>query len=103
MTCGSSTTLLNAAAIASGSSTGAVSPAPSSTSGIAERSDAIYSVLMMQNDFIAPNINVTELDEGAKGFDIVLEKRDAKLNTVMSNSFGFGGVNACLIFKKWDT
>mgnify|MGYP002652448336 CR=1 FL=1 len=63
--------------------------------------EAIYCMLMMQNDFIAPNINVTELDEGTAGFDIVLEKRDAKLNTVMSNSFGFGGVNACLIFRKW--
>lgn len=70
--------------------------------GAAGVHEAIYSVLMMQNDFIAPNINVTELDEGAKGFDLVLEKRDAKLNTVMSNSFGFGGVNACLIFKKWE-
>jgi 3-oxoacyl-[acyl-carrier-protein] synthase-1 len=70
--------------------------------GAAGVQEAIYSVLMMQNDFIAPNINVTELDEGAKGFDIVLEKRDAKLNTVMSNSFGFGGVNACLVFKKWE-
>ena len=69
--------------------------------GAAGVQEAIYSILMMQNDFIAPNINVTELDEGAKGYDIVLEKRDAKLNTVMSNSFGFGGVNACLIFKKW--
>ncbi|MFW1893742.1 beta-ketoacyl-ACP synthase I, partial [Acinetobacter geminorum] len=70
--------------------------------GAAGVQEAIYYVLMMQNDFIAPNINVTELDEGAKPFDIVLEKRDAKLNTVMSNSCGFGGVNACLIFKKWD-
>jgi 3-oxoacyl-[acyl-carrier-protein] synthase I len=70
--------------------------------GAAGVQEAIYSILMMQNNFIAPNINVTELDEGAKGFDIVLEKRDAKLNTVMSNSFGFGGVNACLIFKKWE-
>ncbi|WP_339326732.1 hypothetical protein [Acinetobacter baumannii] len=69
--------------------------------GAAGVHEAIYSVLMLQNDFIAPNINVTELDEGTEGFDIVLEKRDAKLNTVMSNSFGFGGVNACLIFKKW--
>lgn len=84
-------------------------PAVSSTKSMTGHSlgaagvhEAIYSVLMMQNDFIAPNINVTELDEGAKPFDIVLEKRDAKLNTVMSNSFGFGGVNACLIFKKWD-
>ncbi|TCM61809.1 3-oxoacyl-[acyl-carrier-protein] synthase I [Acinetobacter calcoaceticus] len=69
--------------------------------GAAGVQETIYSVLMMQNDFIAPNINVTELDEGAKGYDLVLEKRDTKLNTVMSNSFGFGGVNACLIFKKW--
>ncbi len=69
--------------------------------GAAGVQEAIYCVLMMQNDFIAPNINVTELDEGAKGFDLVLEKRDTKLNTIMSNSFGFGGVNACLVFKKW--
>ncbi|MBF7683577.1 beta-ketoacyl-ACP synthase II [Acinetobacter sp. B5B] len=69
--------------------------------GAAGAQEAIYSILMMQNSFIAPNINVTELDEGANGFDIVLEKRNATLNTVMSNSFGFGGVNACLIFKKW--
>jgi 3-oxoacyl-[acyl-carrier-protein] synthase-1 len=70
--------------------------------GAAGVQEAIYCLLMMLNDFIAPNINVTELDEGAQGFDIVLKKRDAKLHTVMSNSFGFGGVNACLIFKKWD-
>ena len=70
--------------------------------GAAGVQEAIYCLLMMQHDFIAPNINVTELDEGAQGFDIVLEKREAKLNTVMSNSFGFGGVNACLVFKKWQ-
>lgn len=64
--------------------------------------EAIYSVLMMQNNFVAPNINVTELDEGTEGFDIVLEKRDATIDSVMSNSFGFGGVNTCLVFKKWD-
>ena len=70
--------------------------------GAAGVQEAIYCLLMMQHDFIAPNINVTELDEGAQDFDIVLEKREAKLNTVMSNSFGFGGVNACLVFKKWQ-
>lgn len=69
--------------------------------GAAGVQEAIYSVLMLRNNFIAPNINVTELDEGTEGFDIVLEKRDTELNTVMSNSFGFGGVNACLVFKKW--
>jgi 3-oxoacyl-[acyl-carrier-protein] synthase I len=89
--------------------TGNVPPVSSTKSmtghslGAAGVQEAIYSILMMQNDFIAPNINVTELDEGTEGFDIVLEKRDAKLNTVMSNSFGFGGVNACLIFKKWES
>lgn len=63
--------------------------------------EAIYCILMMHNNFIAPNINVTELDEGAKPFDIVLQTREAKLDAVMSNSFGFGGANACLIFKNW--
>lgn len=71
--------------------------------GAAGVQEAIYSMLMMQHGFIAPNINVNELDEDAKAFDIVLEKRTLNLNTVMSNSFGFGGVNACLIFKKWDS
>lgn len=70
--------------------------------GAAGVQEAIYCLLMMQNDFIAPNINVTELDDEAKAFDIVLEKREAKLDTIMSNSFGFGGVNACLVFKKWN-
>lgn len=69
--------------------------------GAAGVHEAIYSLLMMQHDFIAPNINVTELDDDAKAFDIVLQKRDVKLNTIMSNSFGFGGTNACLILRKW--
>ena len=46
---------------------------------------------MMENDFVAPSINVDELDEQAQGLNIVTERRDAQLNTVMSNSFGFGG------------
>lgn len=69
--------------------------------GAAGVHEAIYCLLMMQNNFIAPNINVTELDEEAKAFDIVQQPRQAKLDTIMSNSFGFGGANACLIFKRW--
>ncbi|MDO4223540.1 MAG: beta-ketoacyl synthase N-terminal-like domain-containing protein [Acinetobacter sp.] len=69
--------------------------------GAAGVQEAIYCLLMMQNNFIAPNINVTELDDDAKAFDIVQQTREAKLNAVMSNSFGFGGANACLIFKNW--
>ncbi len=70
--------------------------------GAAGVHEAIYSLLMLQNDFIAPSINVNTLDEKAEGLDIVTETRDAKLNTVMSNSFGFGGTNATLVFKRYE-
>jgi 3-oxoacyl-[acyl-carrier-protein] synthase-1 len=58
-------------------------------------------MLMMENDFIAPSINIENLDEAAKGLDIVTQTRDAKLELVMSNSFGFGGTNATLVFRKY--
>lgn len=70
--------------------------------GAAGVNEAIYSLLMMQNDFIAPSINVDTLDEKAQGFDIVTKTREAKLNTILSNSFGFGGTNASLIFRKYN-
>lgn len=69
--------------------------------GAAGVNEAIYSILMMENDFISPSINVDELDEAAKGLDIVTQTREAKLDLVMSNSFGFGGTNASLAFKKY--
>jgi len=70
--------------------------------GAAGVHEAIYSILMMENNFVAPSINIANLDEQAQGLDIVTEKRDAELNLVMSNSFGFGGTNATLVMKKYQ-
>ncbi len=61
----------------------------------------IYCLLMLQKQFIAPSINIENLDPAIEGFDIVTEKRDANLDTLMTNSFGFGGTNATLIIKKF--
>jgi len=63
--------------------------------------EAIYSLLMMENDFICASANITTLDAEAVGMPIVLERKDnVKLNRVMSNSFGFGGTNATLVFQR---
>jgi 3-oxoacyl-[acyl-carrier-protein] synthase-1 len=71
--------------------------------GAAGANEAIYSLLMMENDFIAPTANITELDTKAQGMPIVRETQDnVKLNTVMSNSFGFGGTNACLVLQRFE-
>jgi 3-oxoacyl-[acyl-carrier-protein] synthase-1 len=69
--------------------------------GAAGVHEAIYSLLMMENGFIAPSINIETLDEKAQGLPIVTEYEEAELNTVMSNSFGFGGTNATLVFSKY--
>jgi 3-oxoacyl-[acyl-carrier-protein] synthase I len=70
--------------------------------GAAGVHEAIYSLLMMQEDFISASANINELDPAGTGFPIVRECRtNAGLNTVMSNSFGFGGTNATLIFSRW--
>ena len=71
--------------------------------GAAGVQEAIYSLLMMENDFIAASANVESLDEGADGMDVVQEARsDVRLNRVMSNSFGFGGTNATLVFQRFE-
>ena len=68
--------------------------------GAAGVQEAIYSLLMLEHGFIAPSINVEELDEQAEGLNIVTKPMDATLTTVMSNSFGFGGTNATLVMRK---
>ncbi|GGB10119.1 beta-ketoacyl-ACP synthase I [Agarivorans gilvus] len=71
--------------------------------GAAGVHEAIYSLLMMENDFVAPSININTLDEQAKGLNIVANQaQEAKLNRVMSNSFGFGGTNATLIIERYQ-
>ena len=68
--------------------------------GAAGVNEAIYSLLMLDNNFIAPNVNLVELYEDIKDIPVISTTKKINLNTVMSNSFGFGGTNACLVFKK---
>ncbi len=69
--------------------------------GAAGVNEAIFSILMMENNFIAPSINIETLDDAAKGLDIVTQTREQTINTIMSNSFGFGGTNATLVMQRY--
>ena len=85
-------------------------PAISSSKSLAGHSlgasgaqESIYSLLMMENNFIQASANIENLDEQAVGMPIVTERQDdVTLNTVMSNNFGFGGTNACLVFQRYQ-
>ena len=68
--------------------------------GAASVHEAIYSLLMLRDGFIAGSANIETLDPRCEGFPIVRETRDSKLDTVMSNSFGFGGTNAAVVFAR---
>ena len=87
---------------------GVNSPRISSTKSLSGHSlgaagvhEAIYCMLMMENDFIAASAHIDHLDSHAEGLPIVLETQNIKVNRVMSNSFGFGGTNASLIMEKY--
>ncbi len=82
-------------------------PAISSTKSLTGHSlgatgaqEAIYSLIMMQEGFISGSANIQTLDPEAEGFPIVRETREARLDVVLSNSFGFGGTNASLVFGR---
>ncbi len=71
--------------------------------GAAGVNEAIYSLLMMEENFLSASANIQELDPAAEGMPIVRERMDdVKLNTIMSNSFGFGGTNATLVFQRYE-
>ncbi|MBK6983282.1 MAG: beta-ketoacyl-[acyl-carrier-protein] synthase family protein [Bacteroidetes bacterium] len=68
---------------------------------MAGASEIVYTTLMMQNDFIAPNINFENPDEDTQKINIIAQTKQTPLNTILSNSFGFGGTNSTLIIKKF--
>ncbi len=71
--------------------------------GAAGVQEAIHCLLMMENNFMAGSANIAELDPQAAGLPVLLETREnAVVNTVMSNNFGFGGTNACIVFRRYD-
>ena len=86
-------------------------PAISSSKSLAGHSlgasgaqEAIYTMLMMQHNFIQASANIDNIDEAAADMPIVTERRDdVDIRLAMSNNFGFGGTNACLVMKKYDT
>ncbi len=71
--------------------------------GAAGVNEAIYSLLMMEENFLSASANISQLDPGAEGIPVVREREDnVTLNTIMSNSFGFGGTNATLVFQRYN-
>lgn len=70
---------------------------------MAGASEVIYSMLMMQNGFIAPNLNFTEPDEASALLNIPAETKQLEFDTFLSNSFGFGGTNSTLIIRKFKS
>jgi 3-oxoacyl-[acyl-carrier-protein] synthase-1 len=68
---------------------------------MAGASEAVYSILMMKNSFVAPNINFENPDEYSAPLNLATKTVDMEINTVLSNSFGFGGTNSALVLKNW--
>jgi 3-oxoacyl-[acyl-carrier-protein] synthase-1 len=67
---------------------------------MAGASEIVYSILMMQHNFVAPNINLENPDEYSEKINLTAKTVDMELNAILSNSFGFGGTNSALIIQK---
>ena len=70
--------------------------------GAAGAQEAIYSLLMLQGGYATASANIDQLDPAAEGLRVLRERHDGALHTVMSNSFGFGGTNATLVFSRFE-
>ena len=70
--------------------------------GAAGVHESIFSLIMLQKGFLTKSVNIENLDESAKGYPILQENREVSIERTLSNSFGFGGTNASLIFEKID-
>ena len=65
--------------------------------------EAVYSLLMMENNFMVESANISKLDDQAEGMNILREsKKDVKINSILSNSFGFGGTNASIYITRYN-
>ena len=67
---------------------------------MAGASEVVYSLIMMHNNFVAPNINFENPDEFSAPLNIAAKTVDTEINTILSNSFGFGGTNSALVIKR---
>jgi 3-oxoacyl-[acyl-carrier-protein] synthase I len=70
--------------------------------GAAGVHEAIYTILMMNNDFMAESANIKDLVDEAEGMNILTARKDTSFHRAMSNSFGFGGTNCALVFDKYE-
>jgi 3-oxoacyl-[acyl-carrier-protein] synthase-1 len=70
---------------------------------MAGASEVVYSMLMMKNDFVAPNINFENPDEYSAKLNLATVTKNENIDVFLSNSFGFGGTNSSLIIKKWKS
>ena len=70
--------------------------------GAAGVQEAIYSLLMLNNDFMSESAHIKDIDEAAKDLNILTSVKEGAFDTAMSNSFGFGGTNASLVFRRYN-